>query len=287
MKPTASTRLPNLVIIGAMKAGTTSLHYYLNQHPEISMSRQKELNFYTKNWKKGINWYVSQFSSIRGNAKVYGESSPSYTYYPAVSGVPERMHSVIPDAKLIYVVRDPLERIISHYIHWYQGPDSPTLVQVLADFESSQYVHCSKYHMQIAQYLPFYPPSKILLITQDELFSRRVETLKKIFKFLNVDESFESPQFSKIRHKSSDKRHLSKTGTMLTQLIDFTRLGRLSPDLAWHLKRFLILPFSRPITKPVLDRKLELKLIAHLRTDMEQLTKFTGRDFTEWACNSR
>jgi len=108
--------LPNLIIIGAMKCATTSLHYYLNLHPQISMSEEKELDFFIhkNNWHKGIEWYKTNFT---GNASVYGESSPNYTKYPFFNGVPERMHAVVPDAKLIYVVRDPIERIISHYIH--------------------------------------------------------------------------------------------------------------------------------------------------------------------------
>jgi hypothetical protein len=89
--------LPNLIIIGGMKCGTTGLHFYLGLHPEVSMSRQKEVNFFVgeRNWAKGIEWYKSH---ITGEVKVYGESSPSYH---AGTGVPERMASVVPQAKLI------------------------------------------------------------------------------------------------------------------------------------------------------------------------------------------
>ena len=82
------------------------------------MSRQKELNFFIeeRNWPRGADWYAGHFDA---EAKVRGEASPNYSAFPQHQGVPERMHSVVPDAKLIYMVRDPLERIAAHWVHNY------------------------------------------------------------------------------------------------------------------------------------------------------------------------
>lgn len=280
----STSRLPNLIVIGAMKAGTTSLHFYLNQHPKISMSKEKELNFFSRNWAMGIDWYTSQFG---GEADIYGESSPSYTDYPYFSGVPGRMHQVLPDAKLIYVVRDPIERIISQYIHWSQTDNPPSLSEALADFEKSRYVQRSKYYMQLEQYLQFYPTSRILLITQEELLNCRQETLKKVFRFLDVDASFYSPKYLQIRHKSRDKRQKGKIGESLSQIFEATRLKQVSPNLAWHLERLVCLPFSRPITRPSLSPRLEQELIAYLKEDTEQLEKFVGKRFEEWSTSTK
>ena len=108
--------LPNLIIIGAMKCGTSALHQYLDQHPDIAMSKEKELDFFIedRNWRKGLDWYRSMFPD---SGVVRGEASPDYTHYPAIPGVPERMHTVVPGAKLIYMVRDPVERMLSQYMH--------------------------------------------------------------------------------------------------------------------------------------------------------------------------
>src|SRR4051812_14286994 len=111
--------LPNLIIIGAQKCGTTSLHKYLHCHPEVEMSKPKELDFFAEKstkstWFKGSEWYKSCFP--QSDAKIYGESSPSYTGYPIFKNVPARMHGLIPDAKLIYLVRDPIQRVVSAYI---------------------------------------------------------------------------------------------------------------------------------------------------------------------------
>src|SRR5688572_6261293 len=112
--------LPNLIIIGAQKCGTSALHHYIHLHPEICMSAQKELNFFIEsgNWSKGLAWYESNFGGKAGKAKIYGEASPNYTDYPGTREVPERMHGIVPDVKLIYMVRHPIERIISQYIHY-------------------------------------------------------------------------------------------------------------------------------------------------------------------------
>src|SRR5687767_4299497 len=103
--PRSGGALPNLVVIGGLKCGTTSLHHYLNLHPEVEMSRPKELNFFVAelNWPLGPEWYASHFS---GGTSVRGESSPHYTNRPRFEGVAERMRSVLTDARLVYMVRD-------------------------------------------------------------------------------------------------------------------------------------------------------------------------------------
>jgi len=86
--------LPNLVIIGAAKCGTTSLHYYLNLHPQIFMSEMKELNFFAHegHWKLGVKWYELQFpANMKRNIKIYGEATPKYTHYPNIKDAAEKM----------------------------------------------------------------------------------------------------------------------------------------------------------------------------------------------------
>src|SRR5205809_4164499 len=112
----AAGTLPNLIVIGGLKCGTTSLHHYLNLHPAVAMSRPKELNFFVAelNWPLGPDWYATHFDA---HAAVRGESSPHYTNRPRFEGVAERMRDLIADARLIYMVRDPIDRMLSHYLH--------------------------------------------------------------------------------------------------------------------------------------------------------------------------
>ncbi len=134
--------LPNLIVIGAGKCGTTSLHYYLSLHPQICMSREKELNFFidTLNWDKGIHWYKNNFDA---SFQIRGETSPRYTQYPFLQGVPERMFAVVPDAKIIYILRDPIDRIISEYVeHCASGTENATLESVINSGDRVASHHC-------------------------------------------------------------------------------------------------------------------------------------------------
>src|ERR671923_1441551 len=153
--------LPNLIVIGAAKCGTTSLHEYLDAHPEVAMSREKELDFFVeeKSWGRGVEWYERQFA----DAPVRGESSPSYTAYPRYRGVPERIRTVVPDAKLVYLVRDPIERIVSHFRH-RQVVRPGALEDAFADpYRREGLVAPSRYWLQLERYLEHFPPEQILV----------------------------------------------------------------------------------------------------------------------------
>lgn len=264
--------LPNLIIIGAMKSGTTSLHRYLNMHPDISMTERKELDFFIEhnNWSKGIRWYESNFT---GNAQIQGESSPNYTKYPQNSGVPKRMHSIVPDAKLIYILRDPVERIVSQYIHLYSWnrEDKPFAEAVMVNAKSYSYIECSKYHMQLEQFLAYYPKSSILILDMMELQNNRQGTLKQVFQFLGVDDSFYCDEYSKVFHESS-KRRKNRLGKFLSRLPKGRGVNGLLPP-QWT---------STEVKRPVLDAQSKQYLIEQLQDDVTQLRRLTGQKFESW-----
>jgi hypothetical protein len=270
---------PTFIIIGAMKCGTTSLYYYLNKHPEISMSEIKELDYFVaeKNYNKGMKWYESNFN---GQARAYGEASTNYTKYPTFRGVPQRMHSVVPDAKLIYVVRDPIDRIISHYIHNYsKGKENGNISEVLSKLDNNHYVAVSKYYMQVKQYLSYYSKENMLIIAAEELREQRQSTLKTIFRFLNVDDSFYSSEYSDVLHKSSAKRRKNIIGRYLLK----TKLKKkLRPFLPSSVVQKLKRISGPSVERPELDEVLEKKLIGYLQDDVRALRKFTGKEFKNW-----
>jgi hypothetical protein len=282
-KTTAKGRLPNLVIIGAQKCGTTSLHYYLGLHPQVSMSKEKELDFFVgkHSWDRGLEWYKSNFV---GQAKIYGESSPSYTSYPLTISVPERMHSLIPEARLIYTLRDPIDRIISQYLHTYAiGREQRGLEEALSDLSNNRYVCKSKYCMQLEQYLHYFSKSNILIITAEDLYRHRRRTLQEIFKFLEVDETFYSSKFRNIKHQSNLKGRKNRIGLFLKWLSETNMAKIFSTDVRMTVGRFLYLPFSSQIEYPVLNQTLRAKLVQYLKDDIDRLRKLTGRDFKDWS----
>lgn len=296
------SNLPTVVIIGAMKSGTTSLHHYLNLHPEICMSRQKELDFFNrdKNWNKGVEWYQSHFV---GQKKIFGESSPNYTDYPREKNVPQRMFSIIPAAKLIYVVRNPVERIISHYIHLLAiGKEHRSIERALSNFDSNFYISRSRYYYQLSQFLGLYQPANILVISSEELSNYPRKTMTEVFQFLEVEPNFEFAvaknasnilvfgssiinsefKFDTKLHSSVYKRRLKipTKGRIDKALRKITKI--LPIEIREHAKKIVYLPFTEKIEKPKLDSKLHNQIWDYLSEDIEQLEEFAGRSFSEW-----
>jgi hypothetical protein len=275
-------KLPNFIVIGSQKCGTTSLHYYLSLHPEISMSREKELNFFVEklNWHKGVEWYKNNFVK---EAKIYGEISPNYTYYPRFQGVPEKMHSLVPQAKLIYILRDPIQRIISEYLHTYSlGRENRSLDEAVKDLESSRYICRSQYYMQLEQYLPFFPKSSFYIMMAEDLSNRTEETLQKLFKFLGVDDSFCDRRFSEIKHITTNRRRKNAVGEWLAKTPVVEALEKLPFDLREKVKAMLFFPFSEKIKRPTIEPSLQAKLIEYLKPDTNRLREFTGLSFDDW-----
>lgn len=276
--------LPNLIVIGAVKCGTTSLHYYMGLHPEISMTWEKEPHFFVRerNWDKGLEWYKSNFTE---NTMIRGETSPGYTKYPIFKGVPERMHAVVPDAKLIYILRDPIDRMVSNYIQNYSnGNESRTTEEALSHLDDNNpYICNSKYYMQLEQYLNYFPRSHILIITLEDLYNHRMAVLKKIFRFLDVDENFYSPQFSHIKHQSNVKRRKNRIGMFLKRLSETNMAKMFSEEVRRKIGKVLYLPFSFKIERPMLDESLREKLSDCIKDDISRLREYTGCDFKEWS----
>ena len=272
-KPNLKNR-PNLVIIGAMKCGTSSLHYYLNLHPQIQMSSIKELDFFIeeKNWYRGLDWYEKQFIPNNQEVKIYGEASPNYTKYPTFKGVPKKMYQIIPDAKLIYIIRDPIKRIISHYIHNYAIRDiNETLEATLSQLEDNHYVNCSCYGMQIDHFLQYYSSSQILILTLEELASEPISALKKIFNFLEVDSSFCHEEFTNVIHKSESKKRSTKFGYAIGKLPAGLRFKKIIPQL-----------MEKEIEEPVMSNQTQYKLKKILSQDLEKLKKVMAHPPFNW-----
>ena len=271
--------LPNLVVIGAQKCGTSVLHYYLGLHPEVSMSKPKELNFFIeeRNWPRGIDWYKAHFDA---EAKLRGEASPNYTAYPQHDGVPERMHSVLPDAKLIYMIRDPLERIAAHWVHNYaKRREKGTLAETLTHPNTS-YVTRSMYAMQLERFLVHYPKERVLVFQQSELRLERMETLRRIFAFLGVDRDFRHPRFEQERHQTSGKTRATRLAVKLEKM-GRSRRGRMIPANFWLVLDDR-LPLRRAIKRPDVRASLPPDTLEELRADGRRLRELTGRDFANW-----
>lgn len=274
--------LPNLIIIGTQKGGTCSLHYYLSLHPEIYMCREKELNFFItqRNWERGVEWYKKNFV---GEAKIYGESSPAYTNYPRFDEVPKRMHSIVPETKLVYILRDPIKRIISHYMHRYSaGLEDRSISDALKNIESSRYTRRCLYYMQLEQYLNYFPKSNIFIMTSEDLYNKTQTIMQKLFTFLEVDNSFYDKSFSRLHHQSSKKRRKNAWGMSLEKSPIGETIEQLPRPIREKAKTLLYFPFSQKVQRPKLGKSLEAELIDYLRPDINRLREYTGLAFEDW-----
>jgi hypothetical protein len=272
--------LPNLIVIGAAKCGTTSLHAYLDEHPEIAMSREKELHFFVdrKNWGRGIEWYEAQFDA---SAPVRGESSPGYSAYPLYEGVAERMARVVPDVKLVYLVRDPVERVVSHYTHrTVNWPEMGTIEEALADPHVREWlVTPSRYWLQLEQYLEHFPPEQILVVDSDELRA----SLPRIFEFVGVDPSFESAGFERAHNTGTGRTRRTRAGEAVSTLLERTLGPARSQALRERAPQALKSPFRYEVEAAALPDELRAELEDELREDAERLRAHTGLAFAGWS----
>jgi hypothetical protein len=276
--------LPNLIVIGGQKCGTTSLHNYLSAHPQIAMSRDKELDFFTS-WgrRRGLAWYEQHFTR---QAPVRGESSPAYTAWPHILGVPEAIRETLDNVKLIYLVRDPLERIVSEYRHAVgHGRERRSLIRVAAapGFEDGPYVAKSSYAMQLERYLELFDSSQLLVITQEALDEDRLPTLREVFRFLGVDESFVSPRFARRYNKARDWRGGAALAQRARDALGEQRFERLTGRVPRPAQRLGGRVMRRPIAMPELPDELRARLVSLLSPDTVRLSALTGLDLGHWS----
>jgi hypothetical protein len=198
-------RLPNYVIVGAMKSGTTSLAEYLGAHPQAYTVPQKELYFFERNdlWDQGVEWYAEQFAGAAQEIAV-GEASPSYMYFRKSAG---RMAEAIPDAKLIAILRDPVQRALSHYMHWrfHMAREDRSFAQAIEDELATgptpvaedrgagdvdfNYVGRGVYLPQLENICSHFPRESLLVLLLEDLERAPAETFAQVCRFLGLDDS--------------------------------------------------------------------------------------------------
>ena len=161
--------LPDFIVIGAMRAGTTTLYHHLRNHPDIGMSRMKETDFFVTamNYPLGFDWYHRQFTP---GYPVHGEVSPNYAKHDLWKGVPELIKQAAPEVRLIFLARDPVDRFVSHYLHsWHVGHTDVRPEHLLESGNGQHMLETSRYAAQLRTYLDHFPRNRILILDFDEL----------------------------------------------------------------------------------------------------------------------
>lgn len=208
--------LPDFIIIGAQRSGTTSLYRYLCTHPAIGRAAKKEVHFFDFSFKKGINWYRRHFpiwlykyyrQQIRQQELLTGEASPYYIFYPLA---PHRISQLLPRVKLIVLLRNPVDRAYSHYWHEVRrGNETLSFEEAIereperlwgererlifhdgayysAAHQQFSYLARGIYVDQLTVWLRLFPKEQFLILRSEEFYADPATTLNRIFAFLKL-----------------------------------------------------------------------------------------------------
>lgn len=189
--PATGARLPDFIVIGAMKGGSTTLWGLLARHPQIFMCEPKEPQFFsrTERFERGLDSYRSLFASASPAQRV-GEASTCYSRWPHYGDVAKRIADCVPNVKLVYQLRHPVERAYSHYKHLMEERvargTGPLVSFAQALEEVPEILDASRYALQIERYLAHFPRAQLLVLTLDDLRARPLETWQELQAFLDV-----------------------------------------------------------------------------------------------------
>jgi len=272
-----SGRLPNLLIIGAMKSGTSSLHDYLNLHPDIYMSNPKEIHYYADGTYgvKSKEWYASFFETDK---KIAGTTPQSYTkchnkYYKSI---PERIFKDTPEVKLIYIVRDPIKRYASHILESYHCDSQ---VDVNYSKVSGNYLKTSMYAMQLKAYLEYFDMEQIHILALEELQDQPLRELNSIFKFLGLHQ-MQDEQVFEFKTNMAETKGIP---TVIKRKLIIRSVAKVSPSLAEKMASYWSAWFFKHLSeKPVIDEKEKEQLKRELKDDINEFRRLTHKSFEKW-----
>jgi hypothetical protein len=276
--------LPNVLIIGAPKAGTTSLHAYIDQHPEVCMSDPKELRYFWRaDWRERLNWYVDHFDASK---PVRGESTPAYAMWPYRDNVPARAHELIPDTRLIYMVRDPIERLTSHWRQRLADGFSEPFEHYTTHLERADnpIVCASRYATQLERWLPYYDASRVLVVDQQRLKNERTEVISEVFSFLGLSAPPGPTHFEPELNTQADKYALRPWGTRLWDRVLWPTSRRVPESLRAPVRGLANRMLFRPVTEQVnIDDALRRRLRAYFQPEVDRLRELSGQSFEGWS----
>ncbi|MEO0948269.1 MAG: sulfotransferase [Cyanobacteria bacterium J06641_5] len=281
--------LPNFLIVGAQKAGTTWLAKNLEKHPDVFMPAQ-EVDFFVrpnarqKNIVKDINWYQNFFKDVDGQAAI-GEKSPSYLYLPEAH---QKIHEALPSVKLIAVLRDPVVRAISHARHLmrlarFGGEISPLMSVDDVIFKSGMsqnIISWGYYAEQLEPYFKRFDPSQMLvIINEEDIVKNSGKVLREVFEFLAVDPEFQCLDSDKVVHDGS----LSRIGVLMGAVLPESLMQKVAVKRA--VRKFDRGMLGKQFNLSAKQETLE-QLYGMYEQKNEKLFELLGRRWSSWSMDA-
>ena len=268
--------LPNLIIVGIAKCGTSSIHDYLNLHPDISMSKIKEPGFFNNSKITRISEYKKLWPNKN---KIMGESSASYTEAKDFEKIPLRLKKHLGDIKIIFATRDPIERMLSHYVNFVRKKcESRNLSSALFDKSGyNPYVELSKYYNKIVPYWEIFGSENIHVIDLEDLKINPMQEMNRIYKFLKL-EKFYSRSFliplNKSNKKKSDNAFTYSLKKIKNYIIPFDHP---TPDIIYNLYKRVL---KTNVKKPKLTKQERLDLKSIICDDILKFIDLTSKNYS-------
>lgn len=280
--------LPNFLVIGAHKAGTTSLYHYLRQHPQVFMPELKEARFFAYD---SLNPdHVSQVprvfpidSRARYEALfdpvdkeiALGEASPEYLRSPIAA---RRIHEVIPDARIIVCLRDPVDRAYSEYLMQVRaGAESRSFSETFFLKDVPWSLENNAYFDNVQRFLAYFPFTQMHFVLFEDLHSDALAVARNVFTFLNVDDRFQPDVSERFNMGGMPK---SRIVHAVIRKLKKNRWKKFAPDLL--KKRARRLDKHNRTKAPELDEDLRGQILELHREDTVQLQALIRRDLSNW-----
>ncbi len=289
--------LPSFLIIGAAKSGTSTLYQHLARHPEICMSSISEPSFFSDDdaFARGIDWYRSLFASWRPG-QICGEKSTGYARWPEEPEAPQRIASALPEVKLLYIMRHPVDRAYSHYVHrvakeLHRGERiSIAFSEHVRD--DTICINSGFYMRQIERYLDHFDRSSVHLMLFDDLIADREGAIDAALEFIGLKTHMDVYKDGDIKKNTAarNRYHSARQDMMrpIRKLPGVRSMRGLVPrslkDGAYSL--ISRSPYGRRVagahTPPPLKSSERRELLATYRDENARLAEFLGRDLSHW-----
>ena len=277
----AARRVPDFVVIGAMRAGTTTLYHHLSGHPQVGMSLMKETDYFVDvmNFKLGYDWYRNQFPS---DGRLTGEVSPNYSKHDLFRGVPERLKAASPDAKLIFIARDPVDRFVSHYLFsWHLGYVTVPPEELLDSGNGGHILECSRYARQIETYLKHFPRENLLVLDFNLLKRDPKAALDQVCEFLDID-----PMEVGDVATTNNRGELAALPRSIQRIWRWPLMRRFDRFVSRGMRdrlRQVFLFRAKPRPEPEITQELRQRVAAELAEDARAFRTLSGLPFENWS----